>query len=115
RPIVYCSAHPATALVEWIVHLELDSDQIPTTIPYITLDVPDELHSERIATETLPLNWRADTSISRELGDEWLASARSALFYVPSAIVPEAENVLLNPSHSDFSRVTINGVRDEPW
>lgn len=115
RPIVYCSTHPAAALLEWIVHLELDSEQTPTTIPYITVDVPDDLRSDRVVVGSLPPTWRASSAITQKIGNQWIASARSALLYVPSAVVPDAENILINPLHSEAARIRIGSIRDEPF
>ncbi|MEO6913066.1 MAG: RES family NAD+ phosphorylase [Candidatus Baltobacteraceae bacterium] len=115
RPIVYCSTHPASALLEWIVHLELVSEQIPTTIPYITVDVPDDVRSDRVPVSSLPATWRTNVSGTQEIGIQWIASARSALLYVPSAVVPETENVLINPLHTDAARIHVGSIRDEPF
>src|SRR5271166_3781436 len=45
------------------------------------------------------------------VGDDWLASRRSAVLSVPSAIVPESRNLLLNPVHPDAERASIAAVR----
>jgi RES domain-containing protein len=45
--------------------------------------------------------------VTRKSGDAWLATGRSALLSVPSALVPETSNVLLNPGHLDAPRVVI--------
>ena len=45
------------------------------------------------------------------VGDAWLASGRSALLKVPSVIVPESANILINVAHPDAKRVSIDSVR----
>ena len=45
--------------------------------------------------------------MTRALGDDWLAKGSAALLSVPSAIVPETFNVLLNPAHQDAKRIVI--------
>ena len=42
------------------------------------------------------------TNECRELCDDWVQHGRSALMFVPSAILPAEENVLLNPVHPHF-------------
>jgi RES domain-containing protein len=43
-----------------------------------------------------------------QLGDAWLNSLENAILRVPSAIIPQEYNYLLNPSHPDFSHIRIN-------
>jgi RES domain-containing protein len=52
-------------------------------------------------------NWRTTPAATRKLGDEWLRSNRTALARVPSAIVPDTWNVLLNPRHADATQIKI--------
>lgn len=54
--------------------------------------------------ETLP-------SDPRTTGDSWLASSATALLEVPSFIVPESSNVLVNPAHVDAQTIRIVSVR----
>ncbi|MBK7676128.1 MAG: RES family NAD+ phosphorylase [Candidatus Accumulibacter sp.] len=51
--------------------------------------------------------------VSADAGDAWLDGLLSALLMVPSAIVPEEFNVLLNPRHADAAKVDATAVR--PW
>jgi RES domain-containing protein len=112
HPIVYSSPEPSTALIEWIVHLELNVDEIPPTIPFIVVDAPENTSEDRLDSGALPADWRTNHFITREIGDVWIASRRSALLYVPSAIVPETQNVLINPAHADSARLTISRTID---
>lgn len=122
RPITYCSPHPATALLEWFVHLELNQDTIPDLVPYIVIDAADTISSERITVDQLSPEWRTDEAVTREIGDSWLKAARSPMLFVPSALVPETENILLNPLHPDLhladagkAGVRIIETRDEQF
>jgi RES domain len=54
-----------------------------------------------------PADWPEKTETTRALGDAWLARDSAALLLVPSAIVPETFNVLLNPTHKDAERIVI--------
>lgn len=56
-----------------------------------------------ILARALPRNWRAypGPPILRELGDEWLDGAESAVLRVPSAVIPQEHNFLLNPAHPE--------------
>jgi RES domain-containing protein len=111
RRIIYLSDHPASALIEVLVHLEVDVDDIPDSYQLVAVEVPDEIAIERIDIDALPAGWPQDLEATRALGDRWLADRRTALLQVPSAIIPHASNWLLNPAHADRARVAISDVK----
>lgn len=104
RRIVYLADHPALALLEVMVHLEVDAEDLPRDYQLLAVDVPDGISAAFLG---LPDGWRDDVSNTRALGDAWLREGSSALLRVPSAIVPDARNYLLNPAHADAARITI--------
>jgi RES domain-containing protein len=110
RRVVYCAESPSSALLEALVHLELDINDLPARYRLIRISVPDALAPEELPASDLPPDWADRTDMTRALGDAWLGSNRSLLLAVPSAIIPETRNVLFNPSHSDASRVRIEHV-----
>jgi RES domain-containing protein len=69
-------------------------------------DVDDEL-IDRLPDARLPRHWRTSRGllVTQGIGDEWLASGRTLALAVPSAIVPEESNYLLNPAHAGFGRL----------
>lgn len=105
RPIVYLAATPAGALVEALVHLELKPDQMPKSYRLLKVEAPDDL--PKMYFSALSEDWLHNETVSRTLGDEWLALGQSVLLEVPSAILPETFNVLLNPVHADAGRVRV--------
>ncbi len=104
-PIVYLAANPAGALVEVLVNLELDAARLPGNYTLLKAEAPDDIRIQRIETSTLPEHWKSDLAISRSKGDAWLASRESALLEVPSAILPETYNILMNPNHPDAAQI----------
>ena len=107
RRVVYCAQSPAAALLEILVHFEIDIQDLPVRYRLLKIDVPDDMHVERVSPEQLPAGWPEKTEMTRALGDDWLAKASAALLSVPSAIVPETFNLLLNPIHRDAKRIAI--------
>jgi len=105
RPIVYLATTPAGALVEALVHLELKPDQLPKSYQLMKAEAPDDL--PKMHFSALSEDWRHNETASRTLGDEWLAQNQTALLEVPSAILPETFNLLLNPLHPDAARVRV--------
>ena len=112
--IVYCAPNPATALLETLVHAEIDVEDIPVSFRFLEIDVPDTVDTETLNAEMLPGNWRSDLAVTRRAGDEWLRSGRTALLRVPSAIVPMTWNVLVNPRHPNSPQIRIIRAYEHP-
>ncbi len=81
----------------------------------LKVEAPDDIQVMRVDVASLPEGWAGDMSISRSRGDEWLAGGESALLEVPSAILPDTFNVLLNPQHPDAARVRVLWQRAYPY
>jgi len=115
HPVLYLAETPAGALVEVLVHLELDPAHMPRSYKLLKAEAPDGISRQEIGKANLGQNWIQDLLATRKLGDEWLRSRVTALLRVPSAIVPETFNLLLNPHHPQASQVRIVSHRDYPW
>jgi len=105
-PIVYLAASPPGALIEILVHLDVKGATLPPTYTLLHVAAPDKL---RIPSLKVPEgnSWTQDEPLTRRLGDAWLKSQRSVLAHVPSAILPETWNYLLNPLHPDATKIKI--------
>ena len=104
RRVVYTAENAALAALEMLVHLGR-----MTILPaYVVIRCDFD---EKLVTEVgkLPADWRkypAPPALPA-IGDAWLASGKSAVLRVPSAIVPGENNYLLNPAHPKFARIAI--------
>lgn len=112
RRIVYCAQTPAAALLETLVHFEIEVRDLPARYRLLKVEGPEDAAVEHVRSAQLPTDWVARSEVTRAIGDEWLAKARSALLLVPSAVVPETLNVLLNPAHPDADRIVIAKASD---
>jgi RES domain-containing protein len=98
REVVYCAEAPTGALLEALVHLEVESlDGLPRNYQLLRIAFPTKAAVEEVALATLPSDWKQRTLLTRSVGDAWLAAGRSVALRVPSAVSPHAFNVLLNP------------------
>lgn len=103
--LVYTSEHKSLAVLEILVHLD---PQDPSH--HVTFRIEfDEGLVEHFPAERLPPGWREEmpACAARELGDAWARERRSAVLAVPSVIIPEELNYLLNPAHPDFRRIQV--------
>ena len=108
--VVYLAEHPAAALLELLVHLEIDAEDFPAHFQLLAIDAPGRVAVTMIDETSLPPDWRDQPSITRVLGDDWLRDGTTALLRVPSAIVPATSNYLLNASHADARQLSISAV-----
>jgi RES domain-containing protein len=92
-PVVYCADHPATALLEILVHI--DADDLPTTYQLLEIQAPDTVS---ISVPDLPSNWRDDQAATRQIGTNFISAGEHAVMEVPCVIVPFTKNYLLNPA-----------------
>jgi len=90
-----------------------DRDLIPADLVQIEIDLPDDLESERIETRKLPSNWKRypGPPALRRIGQRWIERGRTAVLRVPSAVIPEESNYLLNPAHEGMKRIKVAGRR----
>ena len=105
--IVYCAPNPATAILETLVHFEIEIDDFPTTYRLLTIEIPDNVSRASIARENLPLKWEQNVLETRKRGDAWLEKHETALLIVPAAFVLDTVNTLINPVHADSKSITI--------
>ncbi len=103
RRIVYSSDHPASALLEMLVHL--DPVAKPKFYRLLKVEAPEELSIQK--HPPLPANWRDESELTRKIGNQWLDQQQAAILAVPSAIVPDAVNFLINPAHRDAESLKI--------
>jgi len=114
RRVVYCASNPAAALLEVLVHAEIDIEDTPVTYKYLEIEVPDSIAIETADVGPLGPGWAMEVEASRRIGDRWLASGRTALLLVPSAILPATLNVLINPRHPDSAGIQIARIHRQP-
>ena len=90
--VVYTSASLALAALELLVHIDVDL-----------------LPNETVKAASLPRNWRRYPALEslEDIGTTWAAKGSTAILTVPSAIIPEEQNYLLNPAHRDFKQVRL--------
>jgi len=111
-PVVYLAQSPAGALLE--ICANTVADDVPPTFTLLKIAGPD-IPVDETALIDLPQNWIAGFEITRQIGTAWLKSRRSALLQVPSALVPETANFLLNPLHPDAALFQIERSYEYPF
>jgi RES domain-containing protein len=94
QPVVYAADHPATAMLEVLVHLR--GMALPPTLQLLSIDIPDGADILSVSESALPADWRSRPEETQQMGVAWLREG-IPFVAVPSALVPHARNVLINP------------------
>ena len=110
--MIYTAGSVSLACLENVVHRS--SEGLSGFFKILVIEIPDDQSSEEIGLSDLPENWAdfTNANITRLLGDKWLKSKNALILQVPSAIVPQESNYLINPDHKDFSKIHLIEIRD---
>jgi RES domain-containing protein len=114
RRVIYAARTYGGALLEQLAHAEIGF--LPRSQVWIAIDIPDDLPIDRVVADEVP-EWDADHKISsRVRGDRWLRERLAIALLVPSAVTAGVEsNVLINPEHSGFGRITTSEPMPVQW
>jgi RES domain-containing protein len=106
--LVYTAESRALATLEVSVHLDLSED-LPTDRCYVEIEIPADITILEVSLEDLPPGWDAKppTLITQTIGDDFVFQKEAAVLKVPSSIVPEEFNYLINPQHPDAKRIKV--------
>ena len=97
RPVVYAASCGALAALEYMVHMK----QLPKDMVLLLIEIPSTLRWQN-------LTWMpGDPAATRQVGDEWLNSEETAVMRVPSALIPNQSDYLLNPRHRLFDSIQV--------
>jgi len=110
-PMLYCSSSIALATLETIRFIT--NSKMPFNRYLVRIDIPDAVWNARHVLDPLPGGWDAIPAgmTARAAGDSWIASLASAILLVPSVIVPDEDNVLINPQHADVATITATTLK----
>ncbi|MBA1242490.1 RES family NAD+ phosphorylase [Pseudomonas japonica] len=105
HPVVYLAGTPSGALLEVLVHLEVDQEDFPESLQLLRVELPDGA-IEAPAPE-LDQGWQQDQARTRAVGDGFLRGVQALLLPVPSAVMPHTTNYLFNPLHPGAALATV--------
>jgi RES domain-containing protein len=110
--VIYTAANRALACLENVVHRSGEglNELFKTTV----IAMPDDILVQELLPHELPKNWTLyeNYHLCQQIGDQWLNSLSTPVLRVPSAIITNEFNFLLNPQHPDFKQIVIKQVED---
>jgi RES domain-containing protein len=110
--LVYAAEHYSTALLEKLVHLNFI---LPKAMHWIGINIPAETSYEIFASYQYPGWDGVSENICKDYGDDWIATGRSALLFVPSIPARLDNNILISRAHPDAKRFSHNRPELVAW
>jgi RES domain-containing protein len=111
--MIYTASSRSLACLENVVHR--NQVGLSQLFSILTIECPDQISIQIIPLNTLPANWTDfdQMTITQSIGEKWIKEGQSAILQVPSSIVNEEVNYLLNPNHKDFGLIKL--IKTQPF
>ena len=105
RKVIYCSQSISLCTLEWLSHNGLSVSAF--SYNKYSIEIPEKLIT-RYEEKELPKHWNKSPSIdkTREFAESNLFNkTEHAAIAVPSVVIPEEYNLVINPLHKDFCAI----------
>ncbi len=112
--VIYTASSIALATLEMVAHR---SSIVPKkNYKILEIEIPDD-EIAAINTKKLPKNWRTVEAYPelQDIGSIWYHSRESSVLKIPSAIVPQEFNYMINYNHPNFKKVKLLKKMDLNW
>ena len=107
--MLYTTEHISLAVLEMLVHTNFKDYSIELDL--LTIQIPTSTSTSEISVKKLKDGWVNDFGYTRFIGDEFIKNKQNLLLKVPSAVINEEFNCLVNPFHADFKKIKIINTR----
>lgn len=117
QQVLYAGSARSLSTLELVVHRS--SIKPSASYKVMVLSIADEDHlTKQVHTAELPADWRkmAAYGTLQTIGSDWYTKQESLLLKVPSAIIIQEYNYVINTTHPDFAgKVTLVRIEDYFW
>lgn len=110
--MIYTATSRALACLENLVHRS--GEGFNSNFCITVIEAPSDSSITYIAEDQLPSGWykRTREPVCRQLGDRWISEGDHLLMQVPSSIIRDEFNLLINPGHPDFDTISVKEITD---
>ncbi|MDQ3751114.1 MAG: RES family NAD+ phosphorylase, partial [Acidobacteriota bacterium] len=111
----YTASNRSLAMAEVAVHLTLAT--IPSDYVMLTIYLPDDISTQKLMKTELPTNWNAfpHPISTQAIGDKFVSENNYCVLQIPSVVTQGDYNLLINPYHSEFSKIKIIAIEKFPF
>lgn len=103
--VLYASEYISLSVLEMLVHNRFTD--FVTDLNLLHLAFADTLSIKEVKNSKLKTDWINDFDYTRFMGDQFIKAETHAILKVPSAVIKEEHNFIINPSHLDFKKIKI--------
>lgn len=106
--VLYTAENAALAMLEALAHITMLSLKQPFCMARISM--PDDV--QEVDTHLLPAGWNAQppSDVAADLCTSFVAEAKHLALKLPSVLVPDNYNIILNPLHPLFAKVKVVAI-----
>jgi len=110
--VIYTAGSRALACLENLVHRS--GEMKGKLYKVMLIEIPENIIVQEISAESLYNDWKNLTNYSycQNVGANWIAEGKTAVLKVPSIIIEQEHNYLINPQHADCKQIKLVGVED---
>ncbi len=107
-PALYTSTSRSLALLEFLLGRPSISEN-PGDVYTVTIEIPDIASMTLVSVMDLPGHWQNEPPPAQlaDIGTRWAKSRSTLLLHVPSTMIPQEFNVLVNPEHPQMVEVSV--------
>lgn len=109
--VIYTAGNIALACLENLAHRS--GEGLNANFRLVEIEIPNNMSFNSHSLNDLPEDWHTvhGYAICQKIGDEWVQKNETSVMHVPSSIIPNETNVLINPNHPDFHQISIKSIR----
>lgn len=115
--VIYSAQSRSLATLELVAHRASIRPHIKYKVMVIKINIPkSQIHT--IAVDNLPEKWRSVSAYNtlQMIGSDWYSTSKKLVLEIPSAIIPQESNYIINSKHELFSsKVTIENIEGYFW
>jgi RES domain-containing protein len=110
--VIYTAQSRSLACLENLVHRSGEGNN--ALFKVMLIQIPDNLPLEEIEENSMKKDWQKieNSSYCQSIGSNWLARQKTAILKIPSVIIKNEFNFILNPNHADFRKIKLIGAED---
>ena len=111
--IIYASESRALCTTEIAVHTPLGN--LPLDYKLISIEIPADIQIREVNIKDLPADWKSipHLNATRKIGDKFVSEGLFPVLKVPSAVVQDEFNYLINPAHIESQKIVVKTI--EPF
>ncbi len=103
--MLYASEHISLSVLEMLVHNQFTDFAIDLSLLHIAF--ADNINVKEIKNNKLKTDWLTDVEYTQFMGDQFVKAGTHAILKVPSSVIKEEHNYIINPLHADFKKIKI--------